>query len=1351
MTLFYNALGMQNVGGSSLQDRYYAFTYDGNFDHILADATVAAFVWATGIKSSATANFTVSASDVQTSSDFFNGLENTDIVYGSNGRDAILYNNGTASGGIGSFASIEQFYLGAGDDIIDLSLHGATGIDYARNVLIHGDNGNDTIIAGAGADTIYGDDGDDLIFGYRGADVVYGGAGADTVYGDDLGFNAIAGDDTLYGQGGDDILYGGARTDRLEGGDGNDTLYGGLGGDTLFGGAGADILHGDDAGSSGNDQLNGDAGNDQLFGGLGNDELRGGTGDDAIMGGDGTDFLSGDAGSDTLTGGAGNDTIDGAADADTAIYSGNFADYGLVFNTDGSITITDLRAGTPDGSDTTRNVEFYKFADQVVSFGQLNQPPVITSDGGGATASLTVAENTTAVTTVVATDPDTGQTVSYSISGGADAARLQIDAKTGTLAFVTAPNFENPTDAGGDNQYDVVVRATDSSGGFDEQALAITVSDVVDGAPPLITSNGGGASASVKIDENTTTVTTVVADDPDGPTLTYAIAGGADAAKFAIDALTGALAFIAAPDFEAPADANHDNTYVVTVQASDGDNIDLQTISVSVANVNDAAPVITSAGGGSAASITIAENQAMVATVTSTDPDGPTPTYAIVGGTDADLFSIDAQTGALAFTTAPDFEAPADADHDNVYAVTVQASDGVNTDQQDISVTISNVNDSSPVITSGGGGASASVKAAENQTAVTAITATDADGTTPTFAISGGADAALFSLDAQTGALSFISAPDFENPQDADDDGVYEITVRATDGTSFDDQQVSVTVTDLPDNPPVISSNGGGATAAVSIGENGVAVTTVVASDPDGTTPTYLIAGGADAALFSIDGTSGVLVFKAAPDFETSLDADHDGIYEVVVRATDGVYYDDQKLSVTVTDLPEGGKMITGTSGNNTISPTATNAAFVTTSLNDTIFGMAGNDIIDGGLGADRMEGGLGNDTFYVDAFTDDGNAANDDLVIEQLNEGTDLVNSSVGYVLAAHVENLTLTGIAAIYGTGNDLANVITGNDAANVLNGAAGADTLDGKGGNDTILGGAGDDRLDGGADADILNGGADNDAYFVDTFSDDGIAANDDQVVELAGGGTDIVNASISYILADEVENLTLTGGGAIAGTGNTLANTITGNAGANSLAGLDGNDVINGNAGADTLLGGNGNDTLNGGNDADSLYGEAGTDTILGAAGDDLLDGGAGTDTLSGQSGSDIVIGGTGKDTLTGGSEADTFRFSFGDTTILSSSYDTVTDFVTGVDKIDLDSVADALNPAAYVEGTIATNLFADALNSARSILTAGKEVAFVAGTTDGWLFWDANHDGAIDQSLFLKSLGSLNAFYSGDVI
>src|SRR5207247_1089936 len=143
------------------------------------------------------------------------------------------------------------------------------------------------------------------------------------------------------------------------------------------------------------------------------------------------------------------------------------------------------------------------------------------------------------------------------------------------------------------------VQASDGAGGTDTQAISVTVTAVNDNNP-MITSNGGGATASVSVAENTTAVTTVSAADADLPaqTLSYAISGGADAAKFTINAATGALSFVSAPDFENPTHAGPDALHVLTVQASDGaGGTDTQAMSVSVTAVNDNNPVITSNGG----------------------------------------------------------------------------------------------------------------------------------------------------------------------------------------------------------------------------------------------------------------------------------------------------------------------------------------------------------------------------------------------------------------------------------------------------------------------------------------------------------------------------------------------------------------------------------------------------------------------------------------------------------------------------------------------------------------------------------------------------------------------------------
>src|SRR4051794_7322236 len=304
--------------------------------------------------------------------------------------------------------------------------------------------------------------------------------------------------------------------------------------------------------------------------------------------------------------------------------------------------------------------------------------------------------------------------------------------------------------------------------------------------------------------------------------MTYSIVGGADAAKFTVNSSTGALSLVSAPDYETPTDIGGNNVYDVTVQVSDGTLTDTQAIAVTVTNVNDNAPVITSNGAGATASVNGAGDSTAVTTVTATDLDaGSTPTYSIVGGADAAKFSVDSSTGALSFVSAPDAETPTDSGGNNVYDVTVQVSDGTLTDTQAIAVTVTNVNDNAPVITSNGAGATASVTVAENATAVTTVTASDLDaGSTLTYSIVGGADAAKFTVNSATGALSFVSAPDYESPTDAGGNNVYDVTVQVSDGSLTDTQAIAVTVTNVDDNAPVITSNGAGATASVNIAEN---------------------------------------------------------------------------------------------------------------------------------------------------------------------------------------------------------------------------------------------------------------------------------------------------------------------------------------------------------------------------------------------------------------------------------------------------------------------------------------------------------------------------------------------------
>ncbi|MBX5198241.1 RTX toxin, partial [Rhizobium sp. NZLR10] len=347
-------------------------------------------------------------------------------------------------------------------------------------------------------------------------------------------------------------------------------------------------------------------------------------------------------------------------------------------------------------------------------------------------------------------------------------------------------------------------------------------------------------------------------------------------------------------------------------------------------------------------------------------------------------------------------------------------------------------------------------------------------------------------------------------------------------------------------------------------------------------------------------------------------------------------------------------------------------------SLANTIKGGAGADTLDGKAGADILIGGAGNDTYIVDVS---------DVVTEGLNEGIDLIRtvlSSYALTNIANVENLTFIGTGAFAGTGNSLANTITGG---------AGNDTLDGGAGNDTLIGGAG------------------NDIYVVDSASD--------VIIEAVSAGTDEIRTALAaYSIAAlaNVENLTYTGSASFTGTGNALANTITGGVG---------NDTLNGGTGADALIGGAGDDTYIVDNAGDIVTDAAGTDTVrttlasytlgsdlenltyIGTAafvgtGNDLdntIMGGAANDTLSGGVGNDTLNGGAGADSLIGGEGNDTY--------IVDNAGDLVTEAAdNGIDTVRTTLAAYTL--AANVENLtyIGTAAFAGTGNLLDNIIIGG---------------------------------------------
>ena len=425
-----------------------------------------------------------------------------------------------------------------------------------------------------------------------------------------------------------------------------------------------------------------------------------------------------------------------------------------------------------------------------------------------------------------------------------------------------------------------------------------------------------------------------------------------------------------------------------------------------------------------------------------------------------------------------------------------------------------------------------------------------------------------------------------------------------------------------------------------------------------------LYGGGGDDTLIGGSGTDSLA--GGAGNDTYVLDVITESVVEAAAAGNDTVQiaqsYTLAENFEHLTLLGTGAFTATGNAAANILTGNTGDNGLYGGALNDKLYGGLGNDVLDGGSGNDTLDGGAGDDIYYIDSASDS--------IVEVATGGTDRVYALVSHTLGTNVENVDLIGSAHINATGNAKNNLMAGNTGNNLLSGGSGADVLTG---ND------GDDTLDGGLGNDTLIGGAGNDTFVIDVATD--------VIVESAAGGSDTVMTALSHVLADNFENLTLTGTTSVAGTGNAVDNVLTGNTGANALYGLAGNDTLTGGAGHDMLDGGTGNDLMIGGigNDtfvidalgdtavedaaagvdtlrtiftttlganfenlvllgaenldgtgtgaanrltgnggANQLFGLEGNDTIGGGAGDDWLDGGAGVDSLVGGLGDDTYI-------------------------------------------------------------------------------------------------------------------------------
>ena len=313
--------------------------------------------------------------------------------------------------------------------------------------------------------------------------------------------------------------------------------------------------------------------------------------------------------------------------------------------------------------------------------------------------------------------------------------------------------------------------------------------------------------------------------------------------------------------------ANYNGNDSFTYTITQGDKTSTGTVAIVINPVNDS-PVLNLAS-----TIQVSENQTSVSSISTSDEDGDDLTLSL-SGTDATSFSL-TNAGILSFLTAPDYEVK------NSYSITISATDGIETVSKNITVAITNLNDVAPEFSS-----SSTFSISENQTAIGQVSATDVEGDSLSFTVSG-SELSITSA----GILSFTTAPDYETKSN------YTATVTATDGVNSTSQDLTIAITNLNDIAPVFSSG-----STFSAAENQNSIGTVSATDEEGDDIVFTVSG----SELSIN-SAGVLTFISAPDFESK------SSYAASVVASDGVNATSVMLTINITNLNDVAPIITST------------------------------------------------------------------------------------------------------------------------------------------------------------------------------------------------------------------------------------------------------------------------------------------------------------------------------------------------------------------------------------------------------------------------------------------------------
>jgi Ca2+-binding RTX toxin-like protein len=1038
-----------------------------------------------------------------------------------------------------------------------------------------------------------------------------------------------------------DTLSGTDARDELVGLAGNDTLNGGGGADVALGGNGNDTVRGGD----GRDILRGDAGDDIVDGGDDDDIISGGSGNDALTGGTGNDEIWADAGDDTLTGGAGNDLIDAGAGYDVAQFGGAFAGYSVIVS-GGSITVRDLDPSDGDeGTDTLQGVELLQFSDRTFDPLGPGLPPLFGENSDFADFA-TIANGAYAPLSL------------YSALGGDDEVYLPFD-----LAAAQAAGYDSAAvfDAGAGD--DIVIGGSlgdHIKGGEGDDILnGGGGSDRLEGGKgndtyyvDVTSSSGLGDLVVEKTNEGVDTVissvTFTLKSNVDNLTLTgsadtngtgndidNAIYGNTGANKLSgkagsdeihggagadtitggagndfIDGGTGLDIAIFAGKISDYSIAVDDGVAIVTdLRASVPDGVDevhnVETLKFSDGTVAVAVPppegALFSVG---------ADEIDFAAVAAGTYTEG-TQYFGYAGNDHVVLPANAAAAAAAGYNLAAAFDAGDGDDYVLGSAVADLVKGGAGNDILDGGAGVDRleggtgddiyyVDSASDLIVEKAGEGSDTAFSSVSLTLKSNVENLTLTGT-----------AALTATGNDLGNVIFGN------------DGVNKIRGNAGNDWIYGDEGDDNITGGVGDDH---IDGGGGKDTAVFSGKladysittvGGVTtVTDLLASDGDDGTDvlqgveilkfsdksyTVPLSGGAN-ALFTVDAdavdfnsvTAGS--YLAGSQYAALGGDDHVTLAASLAAAAAAGY--DPTIAFDAGD------------GNDTV----TGGGFA-----DLIKGGAGNDILDGGLGGDRMDGNTGDDIYYVD---DAG-----DIVAEKLDEGLDNVVSSISHTLKSHVENLTLTGAAALTGTGNDLDNVIDGNTGANKIIANAGNDSVHAGDGDDTITGGAGNDHIDGGIGQDIAVFAGTSSDYSVSTV--DGVTTVTDLLVADGDDGTDtlqgvevmkfadksvvvlppVVVSALFSADADAVDFNNVAAGSYLAGSQYAglggddhvaLASTLEAAAAAGYDTAIafdagDGNDAVTGGALADLIKGGTGNDILDGGPGADRMDGNTGDDT------------------------------------------------------------------------------------------------------------------------------------------------------------